>query len=425
MPAVDINLVYEMLVMIFILLSAFFSGTETAIVSADRIKVQSRAHRGSRRAAKALFILDNIEDAMGLVLIGNNIVNVAATAFITFLVTKAFMLDETGLIIVTAVQTMVFLMACEITPKVVARANADSFLINFSYVLYFLMYLLWPIIRASLFFARLIKRDWKEGKTSGSLLMSREEIDTLFRIGTREGVIDREDQEFVSEMLSFKKITAREVMTPTIDIQAIENTGSMRELVSLIDRTRFSRIPVYEKRVDNITGYVFYRDIILNRQASTAGELKISGIYVPATKNVFELYREMQDNSIPVVFVVNEYGAVIGMVTDEDIAEEVVGEIQTGDHPEDDIIRKISSRKYILDGNIDVDFFNKKFSQNIPRKGFETIAGFITWITGRIPRRGEQIEYEKCLFKIEKASERSVEQVIVRLPSRGTETDRK
>ena len=236
---------YLILIAIMMFLIFFFSGTETALLTSNRFYLESLAKTGSRRARMSLAIIDKIEDATSMVLIGNNIAEIAATAFITYIATKAFMLDEPEMLIVTAVETILLLIVCEITPKVVARARADAFLMFFSYPIIVLLIIMKPAVRVSLLATRSLKSMLGIAESERSGIRSRDEIDILFKIGEEEGVINEEHHEYVTEILSFRGMTAREIMTPTIDIVSIDIGASMKDLADIIVRTRFSRVPVH------------------------------------------------------------------------------------------------------------------------------------------------------------------------------------
>lgn len=404
---------YLFLIFVMVMLSFFFSGSETAILTSRRYRLETLSQTGNRSAARSLRILDNFEDAVGMILLGNNIVNIAAAAFVTYIATSAFMLDEPGLLAVTAVQTVVFLVVCEVTPKVVARARAETFLMICSYPLLALMTVMRPAVKASLVFSNALKSRLGITSTEQRGIRSREEINILFKMGQELGVINEEHQTYVSEILSFRGIVAREIMTPTVDIVSVEINQPVRELTDIIVRTRFSRIPVYERRVDNIVGYVFYREILKNRNAKRIADVMNRAYYVPATKRIVEIYAEMVENLIPAVFVVNEQGGVIGMVTHEDIAEEVVGEIQTRDQSEEDLIAELGRERFAVSGRMDIEYFMKRFNVVIEKKGFETLSGFVSYRMGKIPKKGDRFYHDRYAFIIDEATERSIERVIV------------
>jgi len=414
----DLIITYNILTFICILMSAFFSGSETSLVSSNHILIQNLHEKGNMRAGLARRILENQEDALSMILIGNNISNITATAFITYLATKAYLLDETGLLIVTVIQTLVFLVLCEITPKIVARSKAESYLLLFVHLLSFFFFFLRPLVRLSLLFPNLLKRRLKIEKSSTSIISSKDEIDVMFRLGQKEGIIDDKHHFFVNEILSFNKIKAREVMTPLIDVVSIERRQGIRQLVKSIEKTRFSRIPVYEDRVDNIIGYVLYKDLLKKTSVQSINEILRQPYFIPNTKRIYELLSEMREVEKPLVFVVNEHGAVEGLLTDEDIAEEIVGEIQTRDHPEEELIREISPGKYIIQGDLDIEFFQRKFGIYILKDDFETVAGFVISRLGKIPREGDKFEHEGFVFQVNEATDRSVEKVLLQRPVR-------
>lgn len=402
---------YNTAICVLMMLSAFFSGAETAIVSSRRVAIETLAKKKERGAERALFILNNLEEAISAVLIGNNIVNVAATAFITYVAATAFMLNDGEIFAVTAVQIIIFLMLCEMTPKLVAKAKAESALILISLPLKWLLILFKPLNFLSVSFSSGIKKLFRLESSSGGIVRSRDELDILFQIGEKDGAIDEEHHEYISGMLSFKELAAQEIMTPIIDISSVELGSSIKSLVQMIVATRYSRIPVYAKRVDNIIGYVFYRDILKNKNVKEIQELLHPAVYVPATKNIFQLFMEMQRDRVSIVFVVNEYGGVTGMVTDEDITEEIVGDIQTLDHGEEDVVKRISDKEYLLDGNVDIDRFCKMFAVDIEKKGFETLAGFFLYELGHIPKKGESFSYGRYSFAAEEVTDRGIKKI--------------
>lgn len=409
-------LVYYVMIIFFTFFSAFFSGVETAIVSSRRIQIETLSMKGNRGAERGLKILDDIESAIGMVLIGNNIVNIGATAFITFIATKAFYYNDTQLFMVTVVQTIFFLFFCEIVPKVVSKAKAENLLIGLSLPIILLLKIFRPLIRLSLLFNNFVKKQFRISERNITPVKSRDDISTFFLIGKNEGVIDDDKHSYVADILSFKYIQAEEVMTPLVDVISIEKNRSIKELVELIEKTKFSRIPVYENTKDNIIGYIHYKDIIKNRKIHSLEDILLKPVFIPSTKNIFELYHEMHKNKTPFLFVVNEYGDIIGLLTFEDIAEEIVGEIHTDDHPDEDLVQRESDRKFLVNGRIDIEYFQEYFAVNIEKKNFETLAGFLNYIAGEIPVKGDKLKYQDMEFIIEETGVRTIEKVYIILP---------
>jgi len=407
--------IYQLIIVFFAVASAFFSSIETAIMSSRRISIETLSKKGNSNAIRSLNILDNLEDAIGMVLIGNNISNIAATAFLTYVVTKVYSYNDTQLLLITVIQTMFILLFCEIGPKIISKGNSESFLMFFSLPVVFLMKFFKPLIRIALFFSETITGIFKIKQGEVSPIKSRDDIATFISIGRKEGIIDEEKNLYLSEILSFKNAHAYEIMIPDVDIISVDADESYKNIISVIERTRFSRIPVYKNTKDNFIGYIYYRDLIKNPH-SKIEEILIDPAFIPETKNVFDIYNKMQKERIPLLFVTDEYGNTTGMLTFEDIAEEIVGEIQTDDHPSEKIITKLTEKKYLLSGRLDIDYFQRYFNIEINKIHFETLAGFIMSLNGEIPDKGDHIRFKEYEFIIEETGLRTIDKVLFILP---------
>jgi len=407
--------IYQLIIILFALLSAFFSCIETAIISSRKISIETLSRKGNKKAIRSLTILDNLEDAIGMVLIGNNISNIGATAFITYVVTKVFSYNDTQLLLVTIIQTMFFLLFCEIGPKIISKGNAEPFLMFFSMPILILMMFFKPLIKVALFFSEGITGIFNIKPGEISPIKSRDDIATFISIGRKEGIIDEEKNIYLSEILSFKNAHAYEIMIPAVDIVSIDVNESYKNIIAVIEKTRFSRLPVYRTKEDNFIGYIYYRDL-LKHHSSKLEDIIIEPAFIPETKNVFDIYNKMQKERIPLLFVIDEYGNTSGMLTFEDIAEEIVGEIQTDDHPSEKIITKISEKKYLLSGRLDIDYFQRYFSIEINKRHFETLGGFIMSLSGDIPEKGDHIKFKEYEFIIDEVGLRTVDKIYFILP---------
>jgi putative hemolysin len=407
--------IYQLIIVFFVIASAFFSSIETAIISTRRISIETLSKRGDRRAIRSLKILNEIEDAIGMVLIGNNISNIAATAFITYVVTKVYFYNDTQLLFVTIIQTMIFLLFCEITPKLVSKANSESILMFFSMPILILMIFFKPLIKLALFFSETITRFFNIQPGEISPIKSRDDIATFISIGRKEGIIDEEKNIYLSEILSFKNAHAYEIMIPAVDIISVNINDSYKNIIAMIEKTGFSRLPVYMTKDDNFIGYIYYRDLLKN-PGSKIDDILIEPAFIPETKNVFDIYNKMQKERIPLLFVIDEYGNTSGMLTFEDIAEEIVGEIQTDDHPTEKIITKLTEKKYLLSGRLDIDYFQRYFNIEVNKRHFETLGGFIMSLSGDIPVKGDHIKFKEYEFVIEETGIRTIEKVYFVLP---------
>jgi len=409
--------IYQLIILFFTFSSAFFSCIETAIVSSRRISIETLSKKGNKNAIRSLVILDELEDAIGMVLIGNNISIIGATAFITYIVTKVFNYNDTRLLIVTIFQTVFFLLFCDIVPKIIAKGNSENFLMFFAFPIYILMKFFRPLIKLALFFSEAITGFFKISNSDISPIKSRDDIATFISIGRKEGIIDEEKNVYLSEILSFKNAQAYEIMIPAVDIISVNVTDTYKNIIEIIEKTRFSRLPVYKNKEDNFIGYIFYRDLLKNPN-SKIEEIIIEPVFIPETKNVFEIYNKMQKERIPLLFVIDEYGNNSGMLTFEDIAEEIVGEIQTDDHPSENMITKITEKKYLLSGRLDIDYFQRYFNIDISKRHFETLGGFIMSLTGDIPDKGDHVRYKEYEFIIEDTGIRTIDKVLFIMPGK-------
>ncbi|MGQ9842906.1 MAG: hemolysin family protein [Spirochaetota bacterium] len=410
----------QILIILFTFLSAYFSATETAIVSSNIINVQTLVNKGIKRAQNVLQIVEYPDSALVTVLIGNNISNIGATAFITFFASKALLIHDSKLVLITIAQTLFFLIFCELFPKIISRSAPEKFLLHSVWIFQFISILMRPLIVATLLMSNMIKKGISANDSRPLPISSRDEIDTLFKAVEKGGIIESQHYIYFNQILSFRDVRANEVMTPLIDIISIEKNQSLKQCIHLIEKTRFSRIPVFEQRVDNIIGYIYYQDILKNKSVKNLEQIMRKPYFVPSTKKIYELINEMEEYEIPIVFVVNEYGAVEGLLTDEDIAEEIVGEIQTKDHPQDDSIKEIAPWKFSVAGNLDIEYFQRRFGIKIEKRDFETLAGFLLYVLGHIPDVGEKIHYQDITFQIEESTDRSIERVVVSIPKRKT-----
>jgi len=244
--------------------------------------------------------------------------------------------------------------------------------------------------------------------------MNRDLIQHIFQWGTSEGILDKEEQDFVYSILSTHKTTAREIMVPLIDVVSIEADSNLTSLIKLYQTYHYTRIPVYEERVDNIIGYISCKDFIFSVREESIRDLIRECVYIPETKTVDSLLLEMQKRRVPIVFVVNEYGGFSGIITVEDIAEEIVGEIpeEYSNEPEEEIVMEENNKIYVP-GYIDVDDLNYKFNLSIKKAGFETIAGFVLYKLGRFPEKDEWFTEGEIKYTVIEADSKSVYKILI------------
>lgn len=247
--------------------------------------------------------------------------------------------------------------------------------------------------------------------------VTEEEIETLLSVSEKEGIIDEEESEMLHSILQFKRIIIREIMTPRTEIAALEKNSTVEDVLRIVNTEKYSRIPVYEDNIDNVIGILYLRDLLRywGRKPESINIIDIcrKPFFVPETKNIEELFKEFKKKKTHMAIVIDEYGGTAGIVTFEDIIEEIVGDIQDEYDTEEEEIVKIDEKHYIIDARIDLDEFEDFFDTTFPKEKYETLGGFICHLTGKVPHLGEKVNFENFVFEIAKGSERKIEKVKV------------
>jgi CBS domain containing-hemolysin-like protein len=383
------------------LFAAFFAGTETGMMLADPLKLQHRAEQGDGRSAQILKLKETPETLLGVLLIGNNIVTVTATVLCNRLLENWLEPAIASVLSVLAL-TFVMLITSEIIPKLVFQSRPESLSRSILPVLRFFILLFRPILFVVNIFSKAIA--FMLGATKKlRYSISREDISLLAEIGVQDGTIDPRSWALFGSVLAFGGTTAREIMTPLVDVIAIDEGESVDELVRVIMRSGFSRIPVYREHAFSMVGYVSAFDLKKSRRNENISEYIRQAAFVPESKNIDSLLIEMRQNHLALVFVVDEWGGTAGIITHEDIAEHVVGQILDKGEKAELEMQSVGHGEYLADGWTDIDKARQVLRIKIEKKGFETVGGFLEHIMQRIPHTGESIRYEGYQFYVEEA----------------------
>jgi CBS domain containing-hemolysin-like protein len=377
-----------------VLLSAFFSSSEVALISITRAKVRTLVNE-KRTGAEALARLkESPNHLLTTILIGNTIVNIAAAAIATAIAITAF--GSLGVGIATGAVVIILLVFGEIGPKVYAARASEDFALAVARPVLFLSYIFTPFI-------------WLVDKVSHSLSMYRdqpelsvteEEIKEWIDVGKEDGTIEQEEQEMLYSVLEFGDTTAREIMTPRVDVILMEDTATFEEAIRIFNETGFSRIPVFHDRIDNITGILNVKDVfsamVTRRKDTTIKEIMYDPTFVPETKKIDDLLKELQLHRVQIAVVIDEYSSFVGIVTVEDILEEIVGDIQDEFDKEEPDVQKLSEGVYVVDAQMWVDEINEQLGINLPvDESYETIGGLLLDRLGHIPQHpGEKAEID-------------------------------
>jgi CBS domain containing-hemolysin-like protein len=396
-------------------LNGFYAGSETAVVSASRARIDVLAQKGNRPALIIKELWQEPDKMLGIVLVGTNLGAAAAGAAGLRLVGYAFPGRE-GLqeIVNTVVMTFIILVFCELIPKTVFRAKADSLALRSASGLRISDFLLRPLVilmtKITNFMVKAAGREDREER----LLSMREELRLLAKMGAKEDVLKKEQIRMIYSVLDLEKVTLEKVMTPLVDVVALPKEARIEDFYKIVTQTGYSRIPVYEERVDNIIGVVNVLDVLYSEKtlATIAPFIRRDIRHEPESRRVYSLLRELKSSQNPMVFVVDEYGGVIGLVTIEDLIEEILGDIRDEkDREADRAIHRISDKVIECDGKAEIQSINKAYGISIPVGDYNTIAGYIIYLIERIPKRGEVIETDRLKVVVLDADSRSIRRV--------------
>ncbi|MFW6238006.1 MAG: hemolysin family protein [Halanaerobiales bacterium] len=402
-----INLV---ILLLLFALSAFFSGSETAFMSVNRIKVRDLANEGDKKAERVDRLLDNQTRLLTTILIGNNLVNIAASSLATAVAIDIF--GSKGVGIATGVVTFLILVFGEITPKSLGNNNSIKYSKLASFYLQWLERILKPVI---LFFTLLIKAIVGENNLVSTAFISEEEIRRFVNVSEEEGAIKEEEREMIQSIFDFDDTLVREIMVPRIDMVCIDRNASIEELVELAVEYGHSRIPVYEDSIDEIVGLVYVKDL-LNLLISEE-EVKLDGFikpiyFIPESKPINQLLAEMQRRKEHMAIVLDEYGGTSGLITIEDLLEEIVGDIQDEYDLEPRMVEVVNEKELVVDARVDIDDINIILPYSLlDGEAYETISGFILHYLGYLPEEGEEIELENMKIVIARANEHRMEKI--------------
>lgn len=420
----DPNTLYIISLVVLVFLSSFFSATETAFSSLNRIRIKNYATAGDKRAVRTLRIADNFDRALSAVLIGNNIVNIAAASIGTMLFVG--FLGDSGVGISTIVMTIVVLIFGEVIPKSLAKENPENFALAVSSILDFLMKLFTPIIWMLMQIKKLLTSKFVSKESQPSV--TEEELKFIIEEIEEEGVLNEHESELVQSALEFDDITVSEILTPRVDVVAIEVTEDIEKIKDIFMSEGFSRIPVYEKTIDNIIGILYEKDFLReylknNSQVDITSVLQ-DAIFVPPKKHISELLKEIQLSKSHLAVVTDQYGGTLGIITLEDIIEELVGEIwDESDEVNEDIV-EIDSTTYRVNPDMNIyDLFDKLEIETNYDGPSQSVSALALEKFEKIPDANESFEFETLEIIIEAVSEQRIMSCIVKIIQQDIQQD--
>lgn len=391
-----------------IIMSAYFSATETAFSSLNRIRIKNMAEKGNKRAGLVLKLSENYDGLLSTILIGNNIVNIASASLATVIFVK-LLGDEAGASISTVVTTIVVLIFGEVSPKSIAKESPEQFAMFSAPFLNAFMVLLTP--------ANYLFKQWKKLlsvliRTSGDSGITEEELLAIVEEAKQDGGIDEQEGSLIKSAIEFTELEAMDIATPRVDVTGIPVDADKEEIAAVFGETGYSRLPVYKDKIDDIIGIIYQKDFYnqVYRGVCSVEAIVRPALYVAKSKKINVLLKELQKNKMHIAVVIDEFGGTMGIVTLEDILEELVGEIWDEHDVVVQEIEKISDQEYLVLGNTSVE---KLFEELGGEEEFEsfTVSGWVMELAERIPEEGEVLYYENMTITVMKMKDRRVEQV--------------
>lgn len=394
---------YGLVILLLVLvgLSAFFSASETALTAFNRSKLKEVSDKSKAKGELLKFWLKKPNEILTALLIGNNIVNILSSSIATMVAISILGNNPKAIGLATATMTVVLLICGEITPKVIAKAYSTKISEAVIKIVFFLSKVLLPVSILLMSISKVIVKIFGTDLNNIGLIITEEEIKSVVSVGEEEGVIEEEEKKMIHSIFEFTDTTVKEIMIPRTTVYAVEASKTLNEVWEEMIGNGYSRIPVYEEKIDNIIGVLYLKDIfnvIRERQLDKAVKYLIREAYfVPETKPLFEMLEEFKKNQIHMAIVLDEYGGTSGIITIEDLIEEIVGDINDefdGEHDEE--IRKVADNKYIIDAMLSIDQINEEIGLNIPvSEDYDSLGGYIYSALGRVPLEKDVINDEE------------------------------
>jgi putative hemolysin len=407
---------------VFLVLSAFFSGAETALMSVNRLRIKYLADSGDKKAQRIQQILANPDRLLGVILLGNTVANIGSASLATYLVTEYTPQNraEQVSILVSVILTLIILIGCELTPKIVAAAHSEEISKKIIWPIRTALVILDPVSRVSASVANCLVRLLGFAPTASPFVhaLSEDEIRAIIA-GSNPEAMGTGKREMLSNVMEIAGTQIREIMIPRVEVTAVDIDDPVSEIISVITKTKYSRLPVYRGNFDNVLGILNVKDLLpMERLESIKLQSLLRPVqFVPDTARLDAVLRQFQSMHLHIAVVVDEFGGVEGIVTLEDLLEEIVGEIRDEHDTETEAVHELGPGLYSVAGNFPVKDFNRVFEIKIPESPeYATVVGFLQARTGRLLQKGETVRYQNASFSVEQAEGFRIISLRVRVP---------
>ncbi len=404
----------EMGIQIFVLVlliggSAFFSMSETALMSITKLDVRHMISNDVKGAKLIETLIDDTPKLLGSILVGNNLVNIGASALATVLATDIF--GSAGVGIATGVMTLFVLIFGEITPKSVASQNSQKTALFVSKPIFVIVMVFSPIVKILMVVTNVLIKLFGGNSDANESFITAEKLKTIVTVSHEEGVIETDEKEMLYNVFNFGDSYAKDVMIPRTDMVAIDLDASYKDVMQIFKQHQFSRMPVFKDSFDNIVGMLYIKDLLMDTELNdsfTISSVLREAFFIHEFTKTNKLFKKLQLKKIGMAVVVDEYGGTSGLITIEDLIERIVGDIDDEyDLDEDDFIQ-LSETEYLIEGSFRITELNEKTGLNIVSDEFDSIGGYIVGMLDRFPKNGEKIKAENAMFLIEDADNKRI-----------------
>ncbi len=404
---------------VLLLLSAFFSSAETALTTVNKIRMRTLAENGHKRAQTVIKIIEDQGKMLSAILIGNNVVNLSASSLSTMLATDLFGSKAVGL--ATGILTLLILVFGEITPKTISTISSEMISLNYAPFIYALMNLLTPVIflvnQLSLGVLKLLRIDPNKKQDS----ITEDELRTIVEVSHEEGVIQMEEKKMITNVFDFGDNLAKDIMIPRIDMTLVNVNATYDELLAIFRQEKYTRIPVYEDSTDNVIGIINVKDLLLldSKEGFNIRDFLRQPLYTYEFKKAAELMVEMRKTLNNIVIVLDEYGATAGLITLEDMLEEIVGEIRDEyDEDEEENVVELEPGEYRVDASMKLGDLNERLDLKLESEDYDSLGGLVIGLLDHLPEEGEEVTHEGLRMVVEHMDKNRIETIHLYLPER-------
>ncbi len=420
----DSSDVTQLIILIILLgLSAFFSSAETSLTTVNQIRMRSLAEEGNKHAKTVLKVTDDSGKMLSAILIGNNIVNLSASSIAT---TIAYNFGGSMVAVATGIITVLILLFGEITPKTVATIHAEKMAMFYAPIINFFMKIMTPFIFVINGLSMIILFILRVDPNAKNKTMTENELRTIVDVSHEDGVIESDEKEMIYNVFDLGDAKAKDVMVPRVHVTFADVNSTYEELIEIFREDKFTRLPVFEETTDNVIGTINMKDLLLfdSKKEFHMRDILREAYFTYEYKNISELLVEMREASFNIAIVLDEYGETAGLITLEDILEEIVGEIHDEyDENEEDFVKKLGEYEYLVEGSTNLDDLNDRLDLDFSSEDYDSLGGFIIEHLDRLPELGDSITTEKGIrLVVETLDKNRIETVHMYLPVENTET---